>query len=311
MFKKTLLAASATALGLAITPVNAADLGGPVMHAPPRVIQAPIDVGGGWYLRGDVGVGAQGYRSFQLRETTPLVPQAVLNNFGPLTYSHTSPMIAGVGIGYQFNEWLRLDLTAEYRGAARFSQDVATGLLTGPGGQGRFGNRFTGNISSIVTMANAYADLGNFYGIIPFVGVGAGFAMHRVHGLTDTGIIYPACDIFTMPNSVEVGGMPVCTRPNTPGYGFAASRNSTTFAWALHAGLGYAVNEALRLEISYRYLNLGNVNAGTVNCMPDCGGFGVRLRNVSSHDIRIGMRWMLSQPPVAVAAPVRPVIARN
>lgn len=272
MIDKKLLLAAVALVSIASGPASAAD----ILPAAPRVVPAPIEVGGGWYLRGDVGVGMQEFREVRL---SPPV-----QGFGVVQRSMDHVSIIGLGVGYQFNEWLRFDLTGEWRAASGFQF-----LLNNGGAVGNF-NNYNGRIESIVGLVNVYADIGNFYGITPFVGVGAGFARHNVSGFQDVGFIASA-----------------------GGFGFAAEQNSTEFAWALHAGLGYVVNENLRLELSYRYLDMGRINAGTIDCQ---GAFACNprisyeLRDMTSHDIRIGMRWMLN-PPAAVPPPVRPVIARN
>jgi opacity protein-like surface antigen len=273
MIDKKLLVAALALVSVASGPASAADiLGGP----PPRVVPAPIEVGGGWYLRGDVGMGRQ-----ELNEVRLSPPVA---GFGVVQSSQDDVSIIGLGIGYQANDWLRIDLTGEWRGASSFQ------FLLNQGGQNGNFNNYNGRIESIVGLINVYADIGNFWGIVPFIGAGIGFAHHNVSGFQDVGFI-------------ASGG----------GFGYAQEQSSTEFAWALHAGLGYVVNENLRLELSYRYLNMGDVNAGSIDCQ---GPFACNprinytLRDMSSHDIRIGMRWMLN-PPQSVAAPIRPVIARN
>ena len=57
------------ALAAAFTSAGAADLG-PIMQAPRAI--APVQVeefSGGWYLRGDIGVGAQKFKEFDHTQT--------------------------------------------------------------------------------------------------------------------------------------------------------------------------------------------------------------------------------------------------
>jgi len=270
MTEKKLLAAAFAALTIGTAPAFAADLGGPPI--PARVIPAPIEVGGGWYLRGDVGIGIQDFRSVRL---TPDVP-----GFGMVQQSMDDTFMLGAGIGYQFNDWLRFDGTIEYRATQSFQF-----LLNNGGPAGQF-NNYNGRVGSVVGLVNAYVDIGNFYGLTPFVGVGAGFAHHHVSGFQDFGLIAAA-----------------------GGFGYASAANTTNFAWALHAGVAYTVNEALRLELSYRYLDMGHVGAGTIVCqgaVPCNPLISYQLRDYTSHDIRLGMRWTFGAPPRPV-----PVVARN
>ena len=64
----------------------------------------------------------------------------------------------GGGVGYQWNSWLRFDATAEYRAKSQFN---VLGSYTEfcPGGRCCF-DKYEGNHSAIVVMANAYVDLG-------------------------------------------------------------------------------------------------------------------------------------------------------
>ena len=93
---------------------------------------------------------------------------------------------AGVGVGYQFTPFLRGDMTGEYR--------YSTGLrgseyYKGPdfdNGLGSYGvNKSSGHFDSAVVLANAYFDLGTWYGITPFIGGGVGYAFNHVSGVLD------------------------------------------------------------------------------------------------------------------------------
>ncbi len=277
MTMKQHLLAGVALFSLASVPALAADL---AMEAPPvQMAPTPIEVGGGWYLRGDVGVGSTEFGS--VGDTAGILARA------PSTYSfpynsHSAQTIVGAGLGYQFNEYFRADLTAEYRGASNFSYGLQAVVNCGSACT-QYNNHFDGRRSSIVGLVNAYADLGNFSGITPFVGVGLGYASHSISAFNDQG--------FT---------------GSTGGYGYAKDSTSSSFAWALHAGLGYQVNQALKLELSYRYLNMGNVGLGRIVCQsasgPNCQSMTYEAKDVTSHDFRLGMRWMLGAP--AASAPV-------
>lgn len=276
MTEKRLLAAAFAALSMSIAPAAAADL---PLGPGPRVIPAPIEVGGGWYLRGDVGVGIQSYRNIELAPRTPFIDQ-----FRVVQDSNDNPAILGIGAGYAFNDWFRMDGTIEYRTAQTFQF-----LLNNTQPVGNF-NNYTGRLGTVLGMVNAYADIGNFYGITPFVGVGVGFANHRVTGFQDVGFINGA-----------------------GGFGYASPTSSTQFAWALHAGLAYTVTDNLKLELSYRYLDMGNARMGTIVCQgafPCNPQISYTMRDLTSHDLRLGMRWTLGAPAPVPVAP-RPVIARN
>ncbi|KAA2236748.1 outer membrane protein [Salinarimonas soli] len=260
----------------ASTAASAADLlpPPPAVYAPEA--PAPVEIGGGWYLRGDIGVGVTHMRDFEYVSDQPL-PTDIAYSID--RKSVNDQVFVGAGIGFQFNSWLRADVTGEYRASTGF--DAMERARYTFGGADGF-NHFTGKIASFVVLANLYADLGTWYGITPFVGVGVGGAHHRTQDFQDIGY------------GRHLGGI-----------GFAGSTSSTHLAFALHAGLAYDVNERLKLELAYRYLNMGRPNAGTINCEGGCDAYGYKLKDYDSHDIKIGMRWLLASPaPVAYERPL-------
>ncbi|WP_018260508.1 outer membrane protein [Methylobacterium sp. WSM2598] len=257
--------------------VHAADLLPPPPPPPP-----PVEVGGGWYLRGDVGVGITDLRQTIAEDVTvPAKPY----KYKTIQDHLSDQFFIGAGVGYQFNPWLRADISGEYRSQAdwRFvSKDVSPGV--GPG-QNLY-NRDTGKLSTVVSLANVYADLGTWYGVTPFIGAGVGVAHHMFGSVTDEGL-------------GDAAG----------GFGYGPSNAKTNLAWAVHAGLGYAVSPNLKLELAYRYLNMGEARSGRLDCFPGCVNPPLStvytLKDIESHDIKIGMRWMLGGPVVApVPVPV-------
>jgi len=267
-FKTTI--AGLLALASATT-AHAADL------LPPPPMPAPVEFGGGWYLRGDVGVGSLDFKGTNaVDRSTPSNPYV----YKTIEDNLSDQVLVGVGVGYQFNPWLRFDATGEYRTKADW-RFAAEELGVFPGN-----NVTTGKFSSIVGLANGYIDLGNWYGITPFVGAGVGVAHHMFDTITDNGYLGHA-----------------------GGYGVATGKDKTNFAWALHAGLGYDVTPNLKLELAYRYLNMGDAAAGDMTCWQPCGARTVyNLKEIESHDIKIGMRWMLGGPvapmPASYGAPI-------
>jgi opacity protein-like surface antigen len=196
---------------------------------------APVEIGSAWYLRGDVGVGALDFDKF---EGVDIVGP-------PAGYRLEHKLIAdqafvGFGAGYKFNNWFRADLTAEYRTAAQF-KTVESYIF--PGQIDRGINLVEAKLASIVGLVNGYIDFGSWHGFTPFVGAGVGFARHKVLGLTDLGA------------GSAAGGL-----------GFAPDKDTTKLAWALHAGVGLDISPNAKLELAYRYLNMGKAESGGVNC---------------------------------------------
>lgn len=262
---------SALAGALAVLALPATALAADILPPPPPVHYPapPIEVGGGWYLRGDVGVGIVDFDRFEGVDTDPAF-------IGPPDgYRLDQKLMAdqafvGFGAGYKFNNWFRADLTAEYRTAAQFK---TTESYIYPGQIDRGVNLVEAKLSSVVGLVNGYIDFGSWHGFTPFVGAGVGFARHKIHGLTDLGA------------GSAAGGL-----------GYAPDKDTTKFAWALHAGVGLDVTPNVKVELAYRYLNMGKAESGMVACYNAvvCPGTVYALHDIDSHDIKLGMRWMMA-----------------
>src|SRR5262249_8204337 len=152
----------AGAAALLNTATLAADLP-PPLPQPPVVVEA-----GGWYLRGFVGMSNQFVDSISHPDFLTAPQFTFLDKGG-----FDSAPFGGGGIGYQWNSWFRVDATIEYRGAAGFH---ALDRFFNPFfGVGQFNtNQYTASKSEIVGLVNAYLDLGTWWCITPFIGVGAG-----------------------------------------------------------------------------------------------------------------------------------------
>jgi opacity protein-like surface antigen len=185
----------------------------------------------------------------------------------------------GLGVGYNVNNWLRFDVTGEYRGKAAFF-----GLDITPRGGGAFTDEYRAKKSEWLFLANAYLDLGTWWCVTPFVGAGVGFSRISIEGFTDI---------------------------DTPdaGVAFAPTASKWNFAWALHAGLAYQVSNNLALEFSYRYAHLGDGITGDVVTFNGTNDFvnPVTFKNINSHDLRFGVRWICCDAP----APPPPVITKG
>ena len=268
---KTLGLAGAAAL--LSTASLAADLV-PPPPLPPPVYQAPVvSVASGWYLRGYIGASNE----FFSEATHPI--QLMAPQFSHVDWGgFDAAPFGGGGIGYQWNNWLRVDATLEYRGKANFhAMDRFFNPFTGIAGTFNT-DVYTASKSELVGLVNVFVDLGTWWCVTPFIGAGAGFAKIKI-------------DHFTDINPMAGGG------------GFADSGTKTNFAWALQAGLAYKVNPNFAVELSYRYLNVGNGETGTLLNMdptqaPNPGVVGLPLapftfNRIQSHDIMLGVRWLL------------------
>ena len=277
MGKYTALSLAGMLSAAAFGPALAADL-----LPPPPPVEAPVlapaaDMSG-WYLRGDVGVGINQMSS--LRST--LQPTNALGGGAPAISTAYSDLgdsgLIGIGVGYQFNNWFRADVTAEYRSSAAYRKGVTyTAFCANPFCL----DTYSANVSSAAFMLNGYVDLGTWAGVTPYVGAGVGMVNHRMKSLTDVGA----------------------------GVGFAADSTKTNFAWALMAGLGYNVTSNLKIDMGYRYINMGSVSSNPIVCelVTSCF-FEVQSYKHAAHDLRLGVRYMLGDagagPMLAPSAPI-------
>ena len=308
----------------AISAASAADLP-PPPALEPAPYAAPVAQAefGGWYLRGDIGIGMN--RNLKLN-VAPDPLKGTLSGLPVTDYQFFnedlgSSGIIGIGVGYQYNSWLRFDVTGEYRGGGKLSAvdqvsangsfnntNAFVGQLGATPAQAALRNFYSGHVSSWVAMFNGYVDLGSWYGLTPYVGAGVGFARNTVSGLTDTGFNYNTVNYIA---TTDPFGNAVAASSQSNGFptgGYWSPGSKTNFAWALMAGVGYNVTQNLKLEFGYRYLNLGTVKSGQSNCFAATPGFAacdfkVSSKRLDAHDLRIGMRWMLQDAPV-LAQPV-------
>lgn len=270
--------ALAGALALGASAATAADLAYPP-PPPPEPLGLKGTISSGFYLRGDIGVGSQSYDELDVKlNGGPVIAAAGVTSFTTIKPDRGFAAFAGVGVGYQFNSYLRFDLTGEYRGASFNGRDQ----LTYNNGGTNQTNVYRADIATFVGLANAYIDLGTWNCLTPYLGAGIGFASHTVNGLSDNGI------------NQNVGA-----QFGNVSYAYGNSASKTDVAWALMAGVSYDVTSNLKLDIGYRYLNMGDgptIGLGGANGLLTNPSSSVRFKGIDSHDVRIGMRWNFSDP---------------
>ncbi len=282
---KALLIAGGVALA-ATSVAKAADL--PQAPAFEPAAPAPVEFSG-WYLRGDVGMGVNVNKSNIVDSPNPLAGEPA-----DAAISFSNPTVSGsgiidIGVGYQFNNWFRADITAEHRDFGHFQTLIA---VNEPAELTQFGAFFRGNTSSNLLMANGYVDLGTWWCMTPFLGAGVGWAQNRTYGVTDEGFA-----------GSPAGG-------DAADGGFFDNGSTNNFAWSLMAGVDFNVTQNLKLELSYRYLDYGIAKTGPSHCLngngtnggfspagtPGCGDI-LSTGRLAASDLRLGLRWLISDVP--------------
>ena len=220
-----------------------------IIYSPQVDRTVPVEIGNGWYLRGDIG-----YSVETDGEGDDYSVGGVPGGFDDSRID--SEFSGSIGVGYQFTDFLRADVTADYS-EGDFTGSSASGpcAVLGPCSA-------EADLDTIGLMANAYVDLGTFVGITPYLGAGIG-ATH-----TDWGPVTVTSDATGL--SATLTG-----------------ERDWRLTYALMAGASYDLSKSLKLDLGYRYSNVagGDFFAGD-GVEGDDDGF-------SKHEIRAGLRYML------------------
>ena len=222
------------------------------------VVEAPVI--GGWYLRGYIGMTNQQVDKLDNVLFTPGTVDFIDDG------SFDAAPLYGIGVGYQFNEWFRVDLTGEYRGKASFTALDRydwnnDGVWDGT-------NQYTATKNEWLILANGYVDLGTWWGITPYVGAGLGTANVTIGDFTDVNV------------------------PNA-GVAYADSSSKWNFAWALHAGAAWAVTQNVSVDLGYRYVDLGDGTTGDIIAYTGANTVNnpMEFHSITSHDLHLGVRY--------------------
>jgi opacity protein-like surface antigen len=247
---------------IATTAAHAADM--PQLMPPPPMPYYE-DFAKGWYLRGDIGMSNQRLGSlFNVLYDSVDRVENIHKDFD-------SAPIFGLGLGYQFNNWLRADVTGEYRGKSNFhGYDIVYA------GGNTYTDEYRGSKSEWLVLANVYADLGTWGVFTPFVGVGIGGSWNTISNFMD-----------------------ICTTCPGGGVAHGVSASKANFAWAAHAGVAYKVTNNVTIEFAYRYVDLGDALSGDLVTYLGQNNVNnpMHFRNITSHDFKFGVRWFLDSGP--------------
>jgi opacity protein-like surface antigen len=233
----------------------------------------------GWYLRGDIGF------TNQMVGSLFNVNYADFVSVSNIDKGFDAAPLFGLGIGYTINNWLRVDVTGEYRGKANF-HGLDVGAL--PGG-GFADDRYFASKSEWLLLLNGYVDLGTWWNITPFIGAGVGMSRNTISNFGDVSICLNSL------GCAAAGGSDA----------YAGTASKWNFAWALHAGLAYQIWRNATIELSYRYVDLGDARSGDLVRFDGTNLFynPMEFNHLTSHDVRLGARFMLGAPDYAPPPP--------
>jgi opacity protein-like surface antigen len=272
---KMVLIAGCALSGFA-TSALAADLDQPVFVEQAPDYQ-PVEIGNGWYIRGDVGYAASHSGSSDTyRVFVPATATYSTDNF--LTSSSDADFSVGVGAGYQFNDWFRMDGTVE-----RFAGSF-TGTTDGecPGAAGTTcRTNDTQDYTAYQLMANAYVDLGTYVGVTPYLGAGIGFTGVNYGTLTNA--------YYCVPGAVACPAGPIAPETHD-------GASDWRLTYSAMAGIAYNVSKNVKLDLGYRYSKIAggdqfgfdqpSITAGATGVQAEDNGF-------DRHEIKAGVRYSL------------------
>jgi opacity protein-like surface antigen len=218
---------------------------------------APVQDFSGWYLRGDIGFSNQQVGSLFNANYSRF------SSVDNIDKGFDAAPLFGLGVGYNINNWLRVDVTGEYRARANFH-----GLDIGHTPGQDWPDRYTASKYEWTFLLNGYVDLGTWWNFTPFLGAGVGFSRNTITNFGDINV------------STLVGAD-----------AHSSDAGKTNFAWALYAGVGYRVTNNTTLELSYRYIDLGDATTGTMYGFTGVADTPFEFRHLTSQDIRLGMRF--------------------
>ncbi len=286
---------------LSAAPVSAADLSLPF---PPPVDETPVEFATGWYLRGDVGY------------SDMTAPVAIADLIGGKSSIGTATW--NIGMGYQVNSWLRTELSIDrgvyrtqtsgspfwcpYQAWPTIITDIATGKEIRRGGTqvpSETCTPFTeGSLNRTSGFVNGYVDLGNWYGVTPYIGAGLGVSYlqgtTRLKYIKNSDGALWAPDLSAGMNGyytqwLDLDGNVIVPQPLIPFAPINWNRSITTkswkFAWNLMAGASYDISQNLKADLGYRFLN-----AGTITSLPGNMGAAPVEKALLSHEVRLGLR---------------------
>jgi len=289
--------------------VLAADM--PFLSVPePAPVNLPVEFGSGWYLRGDVG-----YQNLQ----APVISADFINDLKRMAVAE-----GGIGIGFQYNSWLRMDVTLD-RSVLNQNQAQSSiycpygNIVSVTTGTGQNQKTFEGylynpnetctpfltsHINRTSLLANAYFDIGNWWGITPYVGGGVGVSY--LQSSASINYYENATGLLWAPNLGVSGTTPtwwqfcgvnnqVCQVFVNQQFPFAqinpnvtASKKTYKFAWDVTAGVSYDISQNLKIDLNYRLLD-----AGGLRSLPSLlTGAAAVNRDLLSQEVRLGFRLL-------------------
>ena len=247
MSMKKILAFASAALAFGAQ-AKAADLYQP--EPAPQIVEQPVVASAnGWYLRGDLSYDIMDMRGAEYFQGS----NSLVNDFDTAKLNNTSNL--GVGVGYQVNDYFRVDKTFDYMFSSKFR-----GSTSGTCGNNPCHSNDSSSFSAYSLMANAYVDVYKWGIVTPYVGFGLGGTYVQWDNLKNT---------IGNDTTVHKGA------------------ESWRFTYALMAGASVDVSCQVKADLGYRYRH---VSGGDMFGYKLNGGPGYD-KGFDIHEVRTGLRY--------------------
>jgi OOP family OmpA-OmpF porin len=243
-----------------------------VLTASSGFAQQMFPLSSGLYVRGDLG-GAFGADT-TFKDTNPSSPNCSLCNTTEPSSTGNS-VLFGAGVGYRFTPLFRTDVTLDYIPSLKVSghNSALTGVTN------------SADLDSLVGLLNGYLDLdglkpGMFGPLQPFLTAGVGVARNDL-GRTTYGLAGLASGTLTQNGSTH-----------------------TSFAWGVGAGAGYPLTPNLTIDLTYKYLDLGEMRSGSSGSFVGAAFPATPIKaDLQVHTVILGLRFAFGSPPAPPPAP--------
>lgn len=212
----------------------------------------------GFYATAQLGT------SQQANDSTPYGNNIAVDADFPAEFDAGDGTVGVVGLGYQFNERMRIEGRIGYRDSDFNDRKVGTGE--------RAGEEYIldGSLKSTTLTIEGFYDFPNSSPFTPYVKAGLGVSDNRY--------------------AARLGGAGVAAFDAIDGvadgyYDNYADDDSTEFTWNVGVGGSYAVTKQTSIYGEYQYASFGDVKTGQ-----DSFTDGFEIDDASSHEVALGVR---------------------
>lgn len=279
----SLAAATALATAVLVAPAAAAD-----RYVLESVEETPVELGTGWYIRGDLGIAANGIRNTSLDRD---VSDATDASYEGRQSDTDGSFTIGAAVGYRFAPNIRGDISADY--IVRHDEGIRYDTTCLGASKTTVGDTVFFNQNAQVAcyredksahdiqllQANAYYEFKPESAFSPFLGVGFGVARVQ-YDLADDRYTCQPLDGTDYTERCLFGDF------GEQAVAIGVERSGSTYhlAGSLTAGLSYRMGKNLSLDTAYRYTRIhGDALFGGEDGRTDMDG--------DLHQVKFGLRY--------------------